>query len=74
MLKLEENNNLIVYCRGDENDSTSYHPLIYMYREKNKISCPYCNKTMNKKFTTTRILKSVNEQKDYKHNLFLSKN
>jgi uncharacterized Zn-finger protein len=42
-------NNIIVYCRGDDNNEGSGHPLIYLHKE-GETFCPYCNKPMNEKF------------------------
>ncbi|MDG7055944.1 MAG: hypothetical protein LKM44_00385 [Wolbachia endosymbiont of Meromenopon meropis] len=53
IIKLEEGNMTvrsnctIVCCCGNENDDSSIHPLIYMYKEENERTfCPYCNKLM----------------------------
>ncbi|MDG7057499.1 MAG: zinc-finger domain-containing protein [Wolbachia endosymbiont of Penenirmus auritus] len=43
-------NDIIVCCRGDENDDGSGHPLIYLYKEGSETFCPYCNKLMNEEF------------------------
>ncbi|MDR2978049.1 MAG: zinc-finger domain-containing protein [Rickettsiales bacterium] len=43
-------NDIIVCCRGDENDDGSGHPLIYLYKEGSETFCPYCNKPMNEEF------------------------
>ncbi|QKX02200.1 zinc-finger domain-containing protein [Wolbachia endosymbiont of Dirofilaria (Dirofilaria) immitis] len=44
------NNSVIVCCRGDEDDEGFGHPLIYLYKEKGRTFCPYCNKPMDEEF------------------------
>nr|WP_253308849.1 zinc-finger domain-containing protein [Rickettsia endosymbiont of Ceutorhynchus assimilis] len=39
-------NNLIVCCRGDENDDGSGHPVVYLHKE-GEMYCPYCSKLMS---------------------------
>ncbi len=39
-------NNLIVCCRGDENDDGSGHPVVYLHKE-GEMYCPYCSKPMS---------------------------
>ncbi|MEY2393543.1 zinc-finger domain-containing protein [Wolbachia endosymbiont of Tettigetta isshikii] len=58
-------NDIIVCCRGDENDDGSGHPLIYLYKEGSETFCPYCNKLMNEefKFEESEKFKSNEESK-----------
>ncbi len=50
MTEVKNNSVIIVCCRGDENDNGSGHPLIYLYKERGKTFCPYCNKLMDEEF------------------------
>ncbi|WP_264729823.1 zinc-finger domain-containing protein [Wolbachia endosymbiont (group B) of Episyrphus balteatus] len=45
MLKVRDNN-VIVCCRGDENDDGSGHPIVYLHKE-GEMYCPYCNKSID---------------------------
>ncbi|KLT23000.1 hypothetical protein wVul_0203 [Wolbachia endosymbiont of Armadillidium vulgare str. wVulC] len=59
-------NNLIVCCRGDENDDGSGHPVVYLHKE-GEMCCPYCNKPMNEivnfeEFQSIEV-KAVSEKK-----------
>ena len=59
-------NNLIVCCRGDENDDGSGHPAVYLDKE-GEMRCPYCNKPMNEIVSAEEFqfveIKVVNKKK-----------
>ncbi|QKX01628.1 zinc-finger domain-containing protein [Wolbachia endosymbiont of Cruorifilaria tuberocauda] len=58
MIKVRDS--IIVCCRGDENDSSFGHPLIYLYKEGSETFCPYCNKQMDEELKS-KGSKSVNK-------------